>query len=109
MAGTTTARPWVPPYGRGTATFPSCLTGRSHQGFNVTSILPFLDLTLPSRRARTIRMFFKVQKVPRTFNFGVFGSSLVVALYSLFQILSRSNVIGAVFLRLDDVNEVRHG
>jgi len=54
-------------------------------------------------------MFFKVQKVPRTFNFGVFGSSLVVALYSLFQILSRSNVIGAVFLRLDDVNEVRHG
>jgi len=54
-------------------------------------------------------MLFPVDQLPGTLTSGEFGPSLVVALETGFYVLGGADIIGPIFLTLNNVYKVRHG
>jgi hypothetical protein len=90
-------------------TFPSGLTGRFNQGFDVNSVLSMFDLVFTAHRAGSVRVFFEIFEAPGSLGFRVFGTALVMAVDSRVEVTGRSHVIAAVFFALQDVDVKWHG
>jgi hypothetical protein len=89
-------------------TFPSRLTGRSDQGFNIAPAPAVFDFPFPLRGRGSVRIFLRIDQVPRPFRFSVLGTALVVTLESVGNVLCRPCIVTAILLAFEYVDKMKH-